>query len=275
MDLYNETSSKLSLKMLNMYSTSFGFSSQLFPKDTRKHIANIYGLVRIADEIVDTYMQKDSLEILNDLEKETLNALKRNYSSNPIVHAFAITAKKFNLEKNLIISFFYSMRMDLDTKTHTKTSYQKYIYGSAEVIGLMCLAVFTKGNKDFYKSLQNGAKKLGSAYQKINFLRDLSSDKNELGRIYFPDVNMEKFDNQAKKNIVEDINKDLKLADEAIKKLPSEYKRAVLLSRRYYGSLLNKISRVDAQELINNRIRINNFYKLYLMLRALIGDKYA
>lgn len=275
MELYNDTSSKLSLKMLTSYSTSFGFSSQLFPKVIRKHIANVYGLVRISDEIVDTYMQKDSEVVINDLEKETLNAIKRKYSANPIVHAFAITANQFDFDIALIKSFFESMRMDLDTKTHSKSSYDKYIYGSAEVIGLMCLAIFSNGDKNYYKSLENGAKKLGSAYQKINFLRDLSSDKNELGRIYFPDVNMEKFDNQAKKNIVEDINKDLKLADESIKKLPSEYKRAVLLSRRYYGSLLNKISRVDAQELINNRIRINNFYKLYLMLRALIGDKYV
>lgn len=273
MDLYNATSSKLSLKMLTSYSTSFGFSSQLFPKEIRKHIANVYGLVRIADEIVDTYMQKDSLNILNDLEKETLHAMSRKYSANPIVHAFALTANQFEFDKSLVKSFFESMRMDLNTKTHSKASYDKYIYGSAEVIGLMCLAIFSRGNKNHYKELEHGAKRLGAAYQKINFLRDLASDNKDLGRIYFPKVDMNKFDNLAKEKIVQDIKKDLSTADEAIKKLADEYKRAVVLSRKYYGALLNKIAKTDSQVLLSERVRINNFYKFFLMFKALMGDK--
>ena len=275
MDLYNSTSSKLSLKMLTSYSTSFGFSSQLFPKEIREHIANVYGLVRIADEIVDTYMQKDSLNILNDLEKETLHAMSRKYSANPIVHAFALTANQFEFDKSLVKSFFESMRMDLYTKTHSKASYDKYIYGSAEVIGLMCLAIFSRGNKNYYKELEHGAKRLGAAYQKINFLRDLASDNKDLGRIYFPKLDMDKFDNITKERIVQDIKKDLSAADEAIKKLADEYKRAVVLSRNYYRALLNKIEKTDSQVLLNERVRINNFYKFFLMFKALAGDKHV
>jgi len=273
MELYTQTSAKISDDLLRAYSTSFGFSSLLFPKRVRSHIANVYGLVRIADEIVDTYRGTDSLEILDNLENETYKSIKRQYSANPVVHSFALSAKEFNIEKSLIKAFFESMRTDLTKTNYNKKSYEQYIYGSAEVIGLMCLAIFCEGNKSEYDRLSGGAKRLGAAYQKINFLRDLASDSGELGRIYFPNVDIENFTENSKNEIIENINEDLNAADIALSELPTEYRKAVYLSRLYYGKLLSKINKTPAEKLKVERIRLNNLYKIILFMRVLVGER--
>lgn len=268
MDLYTKTSAKTSMIFMKSFSTSFSFSSLLFPIPIRRDIANIYGLVRVADEIVDTYRQADSLEILDNLEKETYSSINRGYSANPIVHSFAQTARHYTIDKLLVKSFFASMRQDLKMNNHTKESIEKYIYGSAEVVGLMCLKVFCDGDEQLYNKLTPGARSLGSMYQKVNFLRDLSGDKLELGRTYFPGLEKGLTEN-SKKRIISDMRKELTNADEALDELPASAKKAVKLSRYYYGALLDKLDKTPAEQIMSSRIRISNIYKFWLMAKVL------
>lgn len=270
MDLYTQTSERSSKIFMKSFSTSFSFSSLLFPKETRQHIANIYGLVRIADEIVDTYMKSDSLEILNNLEEETYKSLKRKYSVNPIVHSFALTAVRFDIGKNLIKPFFDSMRDDITLKKHTEESISIYIYGSAEVIGLMCLKIFCDGDEKQYKDLSPGARALGSAYQKINFLRDLSSDSKDLGRTYFPQMK-DGITNEAKNRVVAEMRTELSIAGSALTKLPQSAQKAVKLSKEYYSTLLDKLEKTDISEIMENRVRVNNAHKMWLFARVIFS----
>ncbi len=264
MDIYDTTSMTLSQVLTLRYSTSFGMSSRLFPSNIRPHIYNIYGLVRIADEVVDTYAGKDMLGILDELERETTRAAKWGYSANPIVHAFALTARRFDFDDSLITAFFASMRMDINPPTYTKALYQTYIYGSAEVIGLMCLAVFCDGDKKKYAALSDGAQHLGAAYQKINFLRDLAADHDALGRLYFPGLTIKILDEAAKHEIIDDIIADINIAQTAISSLPAGSKQAVTLSLHYYGALLKKLTDTPIETIKHSRVRINNVYKLWL-----------
>jgi len=273
MELYTKTSEKISKTLMHSYSTSFGWSTLLFPLSIRQHIYNIYGLVRIADEVVDCYNGKDQLEKLKSLEKETLDSIKTGYSSNPVVHSFAQTYRKFNIDKSFIKAFFQSMEMDTKSINYTDKLYRQYIYGSAEVIGLMCLAVFCDNDKKLFDNLRPGAQALGAAYQKINFLRDLGSDSRNLKRMYFPGVNINNISDADKDKIIKDINKDLILADKAIAKLPQSSYKATYLSRLYYSKLLEKISNKSIDQIINTRYRINNFIKIWLLLKALSGIK--
>jgi len=266
MDLYLATAQTSSRLFTNAYSSSFGLASRLFNKSIRPHIYNIYGLTRIADEIVDTYKGADAGKILDELEQETYRAMARCYSTNPIVHAFQATAQQFGIDKTLLQPFFASMRTDLTKRRFSQAEYQRYIHGSAEVVGLMCLRVFCNGNDAQYTQLAEGARRLGAAYQKVNFLRDLAADHNELQRCYFPGVTYEGFDEAAKQAIVADIRADFAVAAPTITDLPAGAKRAVRASYRYYLALLDKLAATPAATIKKRRIRISNARKLSLLV---------
>lgn len=271
MDLYTDVTMELSRRVTERYSTSFSSSSTLFGADIRPYIYAVYGLVRIADEIVDTYRGPDMVEQLDELEQTTYQAIETGYSANPIVHSFAVTARKYSIERDVIAAFFTSMRMDTTEYKNTKANYQRYIYGSAEAVGLMCLRVFVDGNEKTYEQLRPGAQALGAAYQKINFLRDLASDSSELERWYFPASSYANFDNKVKAAICEDIRHDISLAKAALVKLPPSSQKAVALSLAYYGRLLDKLERTDAAQLKQRRIRVSNWVKTWLYFRAKVG----
>ncbi len=271
MDLYTSTSYQLSEQLTKRYSTSFSMSSRLFMADTRRHIYAVYGLVRIADEIVDAYDGNDQEARLNELEAEVTRARTAGYSTNPIVHSFAVTAGEFGIEDDLVGPFFASMRMDLSKKTYSLEEYETYIYGSAEVIGLMCLKIFTKGNVDEYAALSDGARALGSAYQKVNFLRDMKADYNELGRVYFPGVGYSSFSEQDKASIIADIEREFALAKDYIDRLPSSARAAVRASYYYYSTLLQQLKVLPASSIVSRRIRVANWRKILLLLRARFG----
>lgn len=273
MDLYAQTSYELSRLLTLKYSTSFGQSSKLFSPSIQLDIYAIYGLVRIADEIVDTYPGKDKAEQLALLESETLLALRRGYSTNPIVHAFALTANKYDITKPLISPFFESMRMDLKPTTFTQSSYKRYIYGSAEVIGLMCLKVFCQHDADQYKTLKSGAQSLGAAYQKINFLRDIASDFHDRHRMYFPGTSFDSFDESQKNQVIHDIKKDLDDARQALNRLPATAAKAVRLSFIYYSELLKKLEHTPVEKIKTSRIRISDARKARLFLRHSLTRK--
>ena len=270
MELYTSVCYELSERLTKRYSTSFSLSSRLFDRSIRRHIYAIYGLVRIADEIVDTYRGSDSLERLNNLEVEVARAMEAQYSANPMVHAYAQTARQFAIDSSLLTAFFESMRMDIDKKSFTKKQYDEYIYGSAEVIGLMCLSVFVRGEKERYRSLETGARALGSAYQKVNFLRDMKSDYEERGRVYFPHVDFHSFDDTHKRAIEEDIEADFVVARQAIDALPRVAIKAVRASYYYYYALFEDLKRADAETIKTSRLRISSPRKIALLAKAAV-----
>lgn len=270
MELYTKTAYQLSEQLTKNYSTSFSLSSKLFDKKIRRHIYAIYGLVRVADEIVDTYRGSDASTELSNLLTETKKALKTGYSTNPIVHAFAVTAREFSIGSSLIDPFFESMKTDLAQERLDKKSYARYIYGSAEVVGLMCLRVFVNDDSK-YKSLRAGAQALGSAYQKVNFLRDLKADYDELGRTYFPGLDFESFNDEDKRLIIEDIETDFRASISALEKLPSTSRRAVAASFMYYQSLLMVLKKASPEDIKQNRLSTSKARKAYLYLRVLLG----
>jgi len=267
MELYTQTSYELAEQLTKRYSTSFSASSRLFTKDIRKHIYAIYGLVRVADEIVDTYRGADAVDQLNNLKTELYRALESGFSANPIVHAFIVTAHEYAIDNELIEPFFESMASDLANTTMTDAEYRRYIYGSAEVVGLMCLKVFTKQTGD-YAELAPGAQALGAAYQKVNFLRDIKADYEALGRLYFPGVTYESFDDTAKAAITADIRHDFSTALPALKRLPNNCRGAVTTSYEYYRALLDKLEQVPATELKQRRLRVADVKKVLLYVKA-------
>lgn len=267
MELYQQTSRELSQLLTERYSTSFSMSSRLFSKSIRPHIYAIYGLVRIADEIVDTYRGDNAADLLHELEAETERAITTGYSTNPIVHAFADTAREFTIDTSLINPFFVSMQMDLSPQHYTQKLYETYIYGSAEVIGLMCLRVFCKGDDVAYKKLESGAKALGAAYQKVNFLRDVQSDAETLNRMYFPAVTFETFTNKQKKRIEADIEADFAKARPALAALPAGARTALMMSYDYYYALFQKLKDTDVADLKRTRVRLNNGLKVALLAK--------
>jgi phytoene/squalene synthetase len=276
MELYTSTSFKMSKLLTQQYSTSFSLSSRLFGKDIQSHIYAIYGMVRIADEIVDTYRAKDAPRLLDAFEAEVYYSLETGYSTNPVVHAFVTTARLYAIPVDLIQPFFASMRVDLDRSTYDQVGYDAYIYGSAEVVGLMCLKVFC-GDEAQYELLEPGARALGAAYQKVNFLRDIAADYNELGRLYFPGaVRFETFSEADKQAIIADIQNDFAKADEAIALLPSNSQSAVALSKRYYTALLERIQRTPVEGLKTQRVRVPSSQKIRLLvpyLPKLVGAR--
>lgn len=273
MDLYTSVSYATSRQLTLRYSSSFGISSRLFSSTIRPHIYAVYGLVRLADEIVDTYRGPDALARLNDLESAMTTAIKTGFDTNPIIHAFAQTARVYMITAELTAPFFESMRMDLPHHTYDSSQYETYIYGSAEVVGLMCLRIFCEGNNTTYEALKSGAQALGAAYQKINFLRDLAEDYTELGRIYFPGISFKTFDETAKQTIISNIRTDLDRAQPALRKLPKSCRSAVAMSYVYYDELLKRLELTSAQTIKMRRIRIPSRHKVQLLARTYIKEK--
>lgn len=267
-DHYTQSAQKASQIVTKTFSTSFSSAITLFSPDVQQDIYNIYGLVRVADEVVDTYQEPAAAQILNDLEQEVYQTLARGFSANIIVHAFCLTAQKFTITKSLIKPFFDSMRMDLSKKTFTKQEYQLYIYGSAEVVGLMCLRVFVGGDDAQYSQLEKGASALGAAFQKVNFLRDLKDDYQTRGRYYFPIGSFETFNENHKAKIIEDINQDFKVAHTAIKKLPPNCQKATELAYQYYQQLLKQLADTPAAVILQKRLSVSRSTKLQLLMKA-------
>lgn len=267
MDLYTKTAYVLAQKLTRDYSTSFSSSSRLFSPAIQPHIYAIYGMVRIADEIVDTYQGVDVLEQLDAFEQAVYRtvAMKAPFSTNPIIHAFASTAKEYGIDRSLIEPFFTSMRTDITKTSFNQKEYAAYIYGSAEVIGLMCLRVFCAGDETRYTKLLPGARALGSAYQKVNFLRDIAADYAERGRWYFPVGAFETFSEADKAHIENDISRDFEAARPAIAHLPPSARRATQLSYRYYRELFATLQKTPAEALKHRRVRVPNTKKLQLL----------
>lgn len=270
MELYDRVAYDTSRHLTLSYSTSFGISSRFFSSSVKPHIYAIYGLVRIADEIVDTYKGSDAASLLDRLEHDTYAAIEAGYSTNPVIHAYAQTARRYGIGRPLIGPFFASMRMDLSPQTYSTDQYGAYIHGSAEVVGLMCLRVFCGGDDKRYGQLKAGAAALGSAYQKVNFLRDMAADYRELGRLYFPGVTFDSFDETAKKAIVDDIRRDFQKALPALRQLPPSSKKATMMSYVYYSELLRRLEAAPAARIKSQRIRVPSRRKLTLLFRTLL-----
>ncbi len=268
-ELYNFISYKHSEIITKKYSTSFSIAISFLGKSLRKHIYAIYGLVRIADEIVDTMLDVDRSTWLKELQEQTYKALESKFSTNPILNAFQLTANRFSIGPELIEPFFNSMYIDLKKNKHDEHSYKQYIYGSAEVVGLMCLKIFVNGNEKLYKELKEHARALGSAFQKVNFLRDVKNDFEILNRTYFPDVDLTNLTEDDKIKIVNDIKADFENAWIGITKLPLRARIGVMVAYEYYLALLNKIKKSPVDQILKQRIRINNFYKIILLLKVL------
>ncbi|MDC0215033.1 phytoene/squalene synthase family protein [Candidatus Marinimicrobia bacterium] len=273
-DIYNDIAKEISKTTTKKYSTSFSLGINFFSADIRPSIYGIYGFVRFADEIVDTFFDQDQEKLIIDFEKETLLSIQRKFSSNPILHSFQIVVNNFNIPIDLIKSFLNSMKMDIYKETHSEDSYKNYIYGSAEVIGLMCIHVFCKGNDEQIEELRDAAQKLGAAFQKVNFLRDLKDDYQGKGRLYFPELNKNNIlDHDSKIKIEKQIESDFNDGIVGIKKLPNNSRLGVYLSYRYFRVLFNKLKKTDAEQIMENRLRINNFRKILLIPSAYLREK--
>ena len=269
--IFDKVSNDCSKIVIKRYSTSFYFSSSLLSKSIRQDIFNVYGFVRLADEIVDTFHEFPKKELLDDFEKELWRSIDNKISLNPILNSFQSTVNKYSIPKDLIISFLDSMRMDLHKKDYESIDeYKKYIYGSADVVGLMCLKVFVGGSSEMYNNLSTYAISLGSAFQKVNFLRDLKDDSNILNRVYFPNVDMNNFDESSKQEIITEIEDDFKNAIIGIVKLPKNSKFAVYIAYRYYYKLLKKLKRISSENIVKKRIRIDNFQKFIVIVRSYV-----
>ena len=255
------------------YSTSFSLGIHFLQNHLRNSIYSIYGFVRFADEIVDSFEGYNKDILLQKFKDDTYDAIQNKISLNPILNAFQEVVLRYKINPDLIKAFLHSMEMDLIKTNYSKDSYNQYIFGSAEVVGLMCLHVFTEGNKQLYEELKPYAMKLGAAFQKVNFLRDMKADYQTLGRTYFPNVDFSDFTTDAKRAIEADIEKDFKEALIGIKRLPVSSKGGVYLAYVYYNSLFKKIKNIPAQKILNKRIRINNGKKFGLMLNSLIQYK--
>lgn len=253
------------------YSTSFTLATRMLAKTIRQDIYNIYGFVRCADEIVDSFHNYDKALLFNRFETDLELALQERISLNPILNAFQETYHKYQLDKNLVTAFMKSMRMDLHKTIYlTQEELKNYIYGSADVVGLMCLKVFVKGNEKKYQALKKNAMSLGSAFQKVNFLRDLKSDFELLNRSYFPNADLSQLNELSKQKIIKDIERDFSKGLEGIKQLPFEARFGVFMAYRYYSQLLKKLKKVPALKIISTRVRVSNSKKIELLTRSYI-----
>ena len=240
----------------------------------RRSIYSIYGFVRLADEIVDTFHSKNQQILLNDFEKEYYKALENGISMNPVLQSFMLTVNKYRFPEELVDSFLKSMKADLSKQVYNNnTELNSYIHGSANVVGLMCLLVFLNGDKDKYAQLKDSAMKLGSAFQKVNFLRDLKSDTQELNRLYFPDVDMDNFTEKVKYDLIKDIENDFNEAEMGMRQLPDKSKLAVYIAFSYYKKLLHKLKRTPANEIMQTRIRVQDSMKFVLLGKAYMKYK--
>jgi len=269
-EIFDRVSAKSSKITTKAYSTSFSLGILFLDKKYREPIYNIYGFVRYADEIVDSFHDFDKKYLMSKFRQDTIEAIEMGISLNPILNSFQHVVNDFNIEWELIDTFLKSMEMDLQQEFHDQESYQEYILGSAEVVGLMCLRVFAENNQSLYDSLKPAAMKLGSAFQKINFLRDIQADYESLGRTYFPEVNLERFQQVDKALIEEDISKEFQEALAGIKLLPAPSRRGVYLAYYYYLRLFRKIKALPASKIMEERIRIPNGTKFVLMFKSLV-----
>ncbi len=273
MNLYNQTCFECSKIITNKYSTSFSLGIKAFSKELQYPIYAIYGFVRYADEIVDTFHDKDKAYLIAKFRADTKEAIETKISLNPVLHSFQEVVNTYNITFDMIDAFLKSMEMDLDKTTYSDASYQEYIYGSAEVVGLMCLKIFCNGEEKQYQALLPQARRLGAAFQKINFLRDIKSDYDERGRTYFPKVDFKKFSEKDKIEIEEDIKADFDDALLGIKKLPNGAKLGVYIAYTYYLQLFKKIKNTSAATISDKRIRVSDTHKVFLMAQALIKNK--
>ncbi len=269
-ELFDSVSAKSSKLVTNSYSTSFSLGIKFLGKSIREPIYGIYGFVRLADEIVDSFHGFDKAKLLEEFKQDTIKAIDQGISLNPILNSFQDAVSKYNIEWELIDTFFKSMEMDLDKTTYDQAKYEDYIVGSAEVVGLMCLRVFTKGDENFYQKLKPSAMSLGAAFQKVNFLRDVKEDYEELGRTYFPQVDMGSFTMEDKRRVEADIKKDFEHALEGIKLLPPNARKGVYLAYVYYMRLFKKIESVPASKILSERVRVPTSQKLSLMMYSLL-----
>ena len=274
-ELFDQVSFDTSKLVTKKYSTSFSLAVKMLSPTIRSAIYNIYGFVRFADEIVDTFHDYKKEELLDDFEKEYYKALENGISLNPILNSFQATVKRYNITDDLVKSFLKSMRADLSkTAYETQEEYNEYIYGSADVVGLMCLKVFVDGDDEKYIELKNAAMRLGSAFQKVNFLRDLKDDFELLNRSYFPNVDLTSLDTESKHLIIQEIEDDFDFAfNHGILKLPVEAKFGVYMAYRYYRRLLKKLNSVPSSEIIETRVRISDPMKINLLARSYVKYK--
>ncbi len=271
--LFADTAFECSKLITQRYSTSFTLGIRTLHKKFHLPIYAVYGFVRYADEIVDTFHDKDKKGLLATFKEDTYKAIEEGISLNPVLHAFQITVRKYNIEKDLIEAFLNSMEMDLDHKNYNDSKYKEYIFGSAEVVGLMCLRVFCEGDSLQYEKLRGPACKLGAAFQKVNFLRDLKSDFEERGRVYFPGVDFHSFNQSTKAEIEKDIELDFKDALEGINQLPKSAMLGVRIAYLYYIKLFYKIKGLSPDIITKKRIRIPNTKKMTLLIGTYFGYK--
>jgi phytoene/squalene synthetase len=268
MNLFHEVSQDCSRITTEKYSTSFSSAIRLLHKDLRTPICNIYGFVRFADEIVDTFHGYDKALLFEEFKKATYDAIERGISLNPILHSFQMTVNQYKIDHALIDAFLYSMELDLGKHTYDRAGYETYIYGSAEVVGLMCLYIFCEGNQAQYDALKPAAKSLGSAFQKVNFLRDVKADFEGLDRMYFPDCDFANFTHADKLAIEQDIQKDFDEAYAGILNLPIKARFGVYVAYKYYLSLFKKIQRLEPAHILESRIRIPDYGKAFILAKA-------
>jgi len=268
MNLFHEVSQDCSRITTEKYSTSFSSAIRLLHKDLRTPICNIYGFVRFADEIVDTFHGYDKAMLFEEFKKATYDAIERVISLYPILHSFQMTVNQYKIDHALIDAFLYSMELDLGKHTYDRAGYETYIYGSAEVVGLMCLYIFCEGNQAQYDALKPAAKSLGSAFQKVNFLRDVKADFEGLDRMYFPDCDFANFTQADKLAIEQDIQKDFDEAYAGILNLPIKARFGVYVAYKYYLSLFKKIQRLEPAHILESRIRIPDYGKAFILAKA-------
>lgn len=269
-ELYDTLSRKVSKSTTRLYSTSFSMGIMMLSKEIHSPIYSIYGFVRVADEIVDSFHDFDKAKMLKEFRAQTYQAIEEKISLNPILNSFQEVVNQYNIERELIDTFLDSMEMDLHQNFHDMASYEQYILGSAEVVGLMCLRVFTDGNEEQYQHLKPSAMRLGAAFQKVNFLRDIQADFDVMGRTYFPGVNFENFNQNQKLEIEKDIRADFDAALVGIKQLPKSSRLGVYAAYRYYIALFQKITVLTPQRIMHERIRISNPRKLWLTCRCFL-----
>ena len=268
MNLFHEVSQDCSRITTEKYSTSFSSAIKLLHKDLRTPICNIYGFVRFADEIVDTFHGFDKALLFEEFKTATYDAIERGISLNPILHSFQMTVNQYGIDHALIDAFLYSMELDLGKHTYDRAGYETYIYGSAEVVGLMCLYIFCEGNQAQYDALKAAAKSLGSAFQKVNFLRDVKADFEGLDRMYFPDCDFANFTRADKLAIEQDIQKDFDEAYAGILNLPIKARFGVYVAYKYYLSLFKKIQRLEPAHILESRVRIPDYGKAFILAKA-------
>lgn len=270
---FDTLSATCSRETTRLYSTSFSLGILFFNKEVRRPIHAIYGFVRLADEIVDSFHGYPKSLMLAEFKKDCFTSIERGISINPVINSFQQVVNQYGIEHNLITQFLDSMEMDLGEQIYTPEKYEQYIMGSAQAVGLMCLHVFTNGDQKEFERLKRPAMKLGSAFQKINFLRDINADYQELKRTYFPEVNLSAFSNENKRAIEEDILQEFNEALGGIRQLPRSCRKGVYLAYVYYKKLFQKIARLPAEKVMSERIRVSNGHKFYLMFDSLVRYK--